>query len=503
MEEKKVEHHHITHHTDIPVTHVKKRIDWTKVLIAVGILAVIVLGGLWISSIAKAKPIATGDTLKFNFDLKFSDGERITNESEFVVGSIAQTFGFVSDKLDQELGNLALGEEKTITLSAKDAYGEYNSSLLIIENRTNIIANRSLQEINKTFDIPTGAFLQVYGENATLNKAYKSNSAVIWDTKVIGISSDSVKMSIENKALENVTLNQVMFVEIIEVTSDKLKVKLNAIPQTIPSETGNSTIFIDGNDIKVTSTPIIGSEVPYGYSMVKVVSYNDTSVVFDSNNPYAGKDVTVTLTATKIVKQVAANNPSSSSTAKKVEGAPTLQAFVMTHCPYGTQMEKGVIPAMKLLAGKANFEIRFVSYTMHGAKEDTETKRQLCIREETDKFWTYLECFLEDESYASKCMDDAGIDSANIDECMSSRAEDYWAADKELNTQYGVQGSPTTILNGEDTQIYPRSPEDVKKAVCAAFVTQPSECSQTLDANNPSAGFGFGSSSSGSAASCG
>ena len=134
MNEKKVEHHaEHTHHADIPVTHVKKRIDWTKVLIAVGILAVIILGIFWITSISKVKPISTGDTLKFNFDIKFSDGQQITNQSEFVIGSIAQTFGFVSNKLDEELGDIAIGEEKTITLSAKDAYGEYNSSAVIIE----------------------------------------------------------------------------------------------------------------------------------------------------------------------------------------------------------------------------------------------------------------------------------------------------------------------------------------------------------------------------------
>ena len=339
-----------------------------------------------------------------------------------------------------------------------------------------------------------------------MNKAYKSNSAVIWDTKVVGISSTSVKMSIENKALENVTLNTVMFVEIVEVTSDKLKVKLNAIPQTIPGETGNSTIFIDGNDIKVTNTPVIGSEIPYGFSTVKVLSYNETSIVLDGNNPYAGKDVTVTLKATNIVKQVAAKSstaPSSSGT-KKVEGAPTLQTFVMSYCPYGTQMEKGVIPAMKLLAGKANFEIRFVSYTMHGAKEDEENNRQICLREEqSGKFWDYLECFL-DAGDAAGCVKSTGVDSSSLTDCMANRAAGYIDEDKALNTQYGVQGSPTNILNGEEKQIYPRSPEDVKKAVCAAFATPPAECSQTLDTINPSAGFGFtASSSSSSAGGCG
>jgi hypothetical protein len=76
--------------------------------------------------------------------------------------------------------------------------------------------------------------------------------------------------------------------------------------------------------------------------------------------------------------------------------------------------------------------------------------------------------------------------------------------DKALNEEFGVQGSPTVILDGKEASVYPRDPASVAKALCAAFTSKPSECSSTFDTTNPSPGFGGGSaSSSGSGASCG
>ena len=485
----------------VPSMKGKIRTDWLKIGIAAGIVVVIILGIIWITSLSKHSVISAGDTVKFDFTIKPSDGKEISNSTQLKVGSIAQSFGFLTNKLDEVLGNISIGEKKTVTLSADDAFGPYDDTKVIIENRTSIIGNTSVRDINRTFNVPSATFNQVFGEDAVLNKQYTSSS-MIWTAKATEVSNESVKMSIENKAGEKLNVDAAMYVEIVGVSTDKIKIKLGADEKTVSTPNGNYSIKVAGTDIIATWNPVIGQEVDYGYSIVKVKSFNDTSVILDANNPYAGQNITITLKAESIVRKASVSN-SSSSSAAKISGAPTLQTFVMTHCPYGTQMEKGVIPAYKLLKDKANFEIRFVSYTMHGDKEDTETKRQLCIREETSKFWEYLECFLQDETYASKCMQESGLDENSINDCMNSRAAGYWDEDKALNEQYGVQGSPTTVLDGVEKQIYPRSPEDVKKAVCGSFSSQPSECSQTLDSSNPSPGFGFSTSSSASSASCG
>ena len=76
--------------------------------------------------------------------------------------------------------------------------------------------------------------------------------------------------------------------------------------------------------------------------------------------------------------------------------------------------------------------------------------------------------------------------------------------DKALNEEFGVQGSPTVIINGQEANVYPRDPQSVANALCNAFTSKPSECSFKFDTTNPSPGFGGGSaSSSGSGASCG
>jgi hypothetical protein len=69
----------------------------------------------------------------------------------------------------------------------------------------------------------------------------------------------------------------------------------------------------------------------------------------------------------------------------------------------------------------------------------------------------------------------------------------------DLNKKYGVEGSPTVVINDLVVNVE-RSPEKFKEAVCQAFKTPPAECSQKLPEETTSPGFGLntGSSSSGS-----
>lgn len=79
-------------------------------------------------------------------------------------------------------------------------------------------------------------------------------------------------------------------------------------------------------------------------------------------------------------QQTAAQNATPTTpTAAVKSDKPTVELFVMSYCPYGTQMEKALIPAKELLGDKANISIKFVAYTMHGAKETQENTRQYCI----------------------------------------------------------------------------------------------------------------------------
>ena len=183
---------------------------------------------------------------------------------------------------------------------------------------------------------------------------------------------------------------------------------------------------------------------------------------------------------------------------------PNVELFVMTYCPYGTQAEKGLIPAIKALGSKIDAKIRFVHYFMHGDEEENETYNQVCIREEQPtKYISYLECFLED-SDSETCLTKAGIDKTKLNSCLAGKAKEYYAEDSVLSNQYGVQGSPTLVINGVQSGAG-RSPSSYLAGICAAFNNAPStECSKTLSSATPSAGFGYAASDSGTtgSASC-
>ena len=186
---------------------------------------------------------------------------------------------------------------------------------------------------------------------------------------------------------------------------------------------------------------------------------------------------------------------------------PTMQVFIMSHCPYGTQIVKGVLPVWEKMGNVANIELRFVSYTMHGAQEDLDNSRIICIREEQNaKLLKYLNCFVSgdgSESSSQDCISQIGIDKAKLESCVASRVSGYYDKDKALNTQYDVQGSPTIILNGKEASIYPRDPQSIATALCEAFTgSKPSACSQSFSTTNPSPGFGTSSGGGGSGGSC-
>lgn len=193
---------------------------------------------------------------------------------------------------------------------------------------------------------------------------------------------------------------------------------------------------------------------------------------------------------------------------------PTVELYVFTYCPYGLQMEKAIIPVVNLLKDKIDFKIRQIG-AMHGEYEKIEAERQLCIEKEYPaKFLDYILAFAEDTSIGN-CKGDAtclatplnvlytklGIDASKINSCMASDGVTMYNNEVSNSQSNGVSGSPTLIINGVGTQSS-RSPEAIKGVICNAFNNVPSECSQTLSTEQASAGFGSGTSSSSTSASC-
>ncbi|MCX6795571.1 MAG: hypothetical protein NT165_02500 [Candidatus Falkowbacteria bacterium] len=208
----------------------------------------------------------------------------------------------------------------------------------------------------------------------------------------------------------------------------------------------------------------------------------------------------------------AAGSSVSTKTAK-----PVVELFVMSYCPYGTQIEKGIIPAVEALGNKIDFKLKFVSYAMHGEKELKENLVQYCIQKDSpSKLLPYLNCFLK-EGKSADCLTQNNL---NVTACVDKSdkqfkvTENYtnkvgWQGsfppfdtDKADNEKYNVQGSPTLIINGEETSSS-RDSASLLTTICSAFDKTPEACNTKLPSTAPSSGFGTGSASGGAAAQCG
>lgn len=387
--------------------------------------------------------VETGDTVKVSYEGRHISGEVFDSGNiSFEVGSGEMIKGF-----DETVTGMALGEEKEVTIPPEKAYGEYDPS--------DIQTVPLRQEIEKVFTYPvtTEQFKDQIGEEPVAGKEYDTGNP--WTLKVLEVMNGSIRF--EHMAQPG---------------------------QTFSVGYGMGTVSLEGSKVIITVEPYIGGT----YQGAKILEgEKEGEIRLDFNHPLTGKTLVFRIKVLGIEKPVRYDKP-------------VLDAFIMSYCPYGIQMAKALIPAQELLKGKADINIRFVYYTMHGQKEADENNRMMCLREEEpDKFWQYMKCFTESGN-ASKCVAEAGINEASLADCMANRASGYYEEDKALNSKYDVKGSPTVVLNGKVIQVA-RSPEAVKEAICNAFNASPEECSQTLSTAQASSGFGSGSG--GSSGSCG
>jgi hypothetical protein len=199
---------------------------------------------------------------------------------------------------------------------------------------------------------------------------------------------------------------------------------------------------------------------------------------------------------------------------------PEVELFVMSYCPYGLQAEKGILPIVDLLGSKIKFSLKFVDYAMHGEKEIDENLRQYCIEQQgLAKLTNYLKCFT-DKGDSAVCLSKIKSDTNALNSCIAAadaqfkvkenfKNQSSWVGGqyppfniyKDDNVKYGVQGSPTLVVNGT-TVSSGRDSQSILTAICSGFSNPPAECGQKLSANSPSPGFGAGTDSD-SEASCG
>jgi len=267
-----------------------------------------------------------------------------------------------------------------------------------------------------------------------------------------------------------------------------------------------------------------------GNGNAEIVSVEKDGALYNVNVKYQGQDIPAFVTldgeyfvaqpiplTAKATESLAARNDAGGETDSQSPSQPpsvdvpksdkpVVELFIMSYCPYGTQMEKGILPVLGALGDKINFTLRYTHFTLHGEKEDTENFRQICIREEQgSKFLSYIQCTLNSTDAnkpgdVTQCMKSGKIDVAKVDNCIKNKAANYYAVDSQLSQKYGVQGSPTLVINGVDAQSA-RSPASILSTICSAFNNAPAECNAQLPEQSPSPGFGYSSSATDAAAS--
>jgi hypothetical protein len=280
-----------------------------------------------------------------------------------------------------------------------------------------------------------------------------------------------------------------------------------------------------GNAISAKSAgeKILTYYTSMGVEGITLDSINEVSGLYEVNLLYKGQAIPIYVTkdgksfteSLSPTTETASNSETTQEEVPKTD-KPSVELYVFTYCPYGTQMEKAMIPAVKLLGDKIDFKIRQIG-AMHGEYEKIEAERQLCIEKNyPTKFLDYVLSFAESTEIGSCSQGETtcltpkltalysklGIDGAKINSCMASEGEELYNEEVANSKAKGISGSPGLLINGVQSSVS-RSPEAVKGVICSAFNTVPSECSTTLSTSQAAAGFGTGTSSgSASAASC-
>ncbi len=182
-----------------------------------------------------------------------------------------------------------------------------------------------------------------------------------------------------------------------------------------------------------------------------------------------------------------------------------LDAFVVSKCPYGLQIQRVLAEIVKNApAIEENIKVRYIGeiydgevVSMHdespGGAEAQENLRQICLREETSKYWDYVSCFIK-KGDTNGCLASVGVDTGSLNACMvdANRGLKYAQEDFTITEQYQIGSSPTLIMNNEgvsESWFGGRTAEAVKSLLCCGFNSEPGVCSQKLSEDSAAVGF--------------
>ena len=138
---------------------------------------------------------------------------------------------------------------------------------------------------------------------------------------------------------------------------------------------------------------------------------------------------------------------------------PLLEAFVVSRCPFGLQMQRIMTNMINQSKDAENYlKVRYIGAvsnntitSMHGDVEAKENLRQICVREEqSDKYWNYVSCYMK-EGKNMDCLKVASIDEGKLNACTNdtSRGLSYARKDFDEANKFKITGSPTLLMDNK------------------------------------------------------
>lgn len=170
----------------------------------------------------------------------------------------------------------------------------------------------------------------------------------------------------------------------------------------------------------------------------------------------------------------------------------SLDFYVMSQCPYGTQVMDAIAPVLEELGGAVDFEVNYIASdsgngefaSLHGDAEVNGDIVQLCAAKyNPESYMDMVVCMDEDAGSIpenwEKCASNNKLDTANIKACYEGdEGKQLLSASVKKSEEAGATGSPTIHLNEE---IYSggRTSTDFLRALCNAYADEkPKACAE-------------------------
>jgi hypothetical protein len=172
--------------------------------------------------------------------------------------------------------------------------------------------------------------------------------------------------------------------------------------------------------------------------------------------------------------------------------------YIMSQCPYGTQVQQGIKPVLDKFGAYIDYKQNFIANemgagkysSMHGENELQGDIVQLCMAKHYPDNHKYMDaslCMANDASNIpgnwKDCAAKSGLDTKKIETCINgAEGQQLMAASVKAANDAKAQGSPTIFIGGEK-YTGGRTDKDFETAICCAFTpaNKPAACPAQLD----------------------